>query len=271
MTATTLVRLGERGARRALAGRGRRAPSSTRTQPARSTNTSDTILYADDFDYSGKTVPVIGAGGADHGDRRLRRVARRLAERDSALHLRSQRRLRGLLAQRLQQLRPAPAGGSVGHGARRHLEQRRSRSPASATTDGSTTRPASTSHSRTTAPRAATTTPRSASRQQGGSNSHTMSGTPYFLKYTFDGGWQLLVDGASVASGNVVSGAGGVTIAGFKAAYNAVAQPGHPGRGQQGDCLPGRCDAGRLHRSEASGCPGGSIWPAATTSPSSTT
>src|SRR5205814_5264823 len=57
-------------------------------------------------------------------------------------------------------------------------------------------------------------------RQQGGSNSHTMSGTPYFLKYTFDGGWQLLVDGTAVASGNVVSGAGGVTIAGFKAAYD---------------------------------------------------
>jgi len=57
-------------------------------------------------------------------------------------------------------------------------------------------------------------------RQQGGSNSHTLSGTPYLLKYTFDGGWQLLVDGTSVASGNVVSGTGGVTIAGFKAAYN---------------------------------------------------
>ena len=57
-------------------------------------------------------------------------------------------------------------------------------------------------------------------RQQGGSNSHTLSGTPYLLKYTFDGGWQLLVDGTSVASGNVVSGTGGVTIPGFKAVYN---------------------------------------------------
>src|SRR6185295_16573430 len=35
-----------------------------------------------------------------------------------------------------------------------------------------------------------------------------------------DGGWQFLVDGASVASGNVVSGTGGVTISGFKAAYD---------------------------------------------------
>jgi hypothetical protein len=36
----------------------------------------------------------------------------------------------------------------------------------------------------------------------------------------FDGSWQLLVDGTSVANGNVVSGSGGVTIAGFKAAYD---------------------------------------------------
>jgi hypothetical protein len=40
------------------------------------------------------------------------------------------------------------------------------------------------------------------------------------LKYLLDGSWQLLVDGTSVASGNVVSGTGGVTIAGFKAAYD---------------------------------------------------
>ncbi|HEY5961832.1 MAG TPA: hypothetical protein VIV60_34975, partial [Polyangiaceae bacterium] len=57
-------------------------------------------------------------------------------------------------------------------------------------------------------------------RQQGGSNSHYINGTPYVLKFTFDGGWQLLVDGAAVTSGNVVSGTGGVTIADFKAAYN---------------------------------------------------
>jgi hypothetical protein len=57
-------------------------------------------------------------------------------------------------------------------------------------------------------------------RQQGGANSHYMNGTPYALKYTFDGSWYLLVDGTSVSSGNVVSGEGGVTISGFKAVYN---------------------------------------------------
>jgi hypothetical protein len=58
-------------------------------------------------------------------------------------------------------------------------------------------------------------------RQQGGENSHTISGTPYFLTFSFDGAWKLLVDGTAVASGNVVSGSGGVTIAGFKASYDA--------------------------------------------------
>jgi hypothetical protein len=57
-------------------------------------------------------------------------------------------------------------------------------------------------------------------RQQGGSSSHTMSGTPYFLKFSFDGSWQLLVDGSPAASGNVATSAG-VTIAGFNTAYDA--------------------------------------------------
>ncbi len=59
-------------------------------------------------------------------------------------------------------------------------------------------------------------------RQQGGGSSHYMNGTPYFLKFWFDGGWQLLVDGMSVASGNAASGAsGGVTIDGFNVAHDA--------------------------------------------------
>jgi hypothetical protein len=58
-------------------------------------------------------------------------------------------------------------------------------------------------------------------RQQGGPSSHAMKGTPYFLKFSFDGSWQLLVDGSAVESGNVVSGSGGVTISGFNAAYDA--------------------------------------------------
>ena len=46
------------------------------------------------------------------------------------------------------------------------------------------------------------------------------NGTPCVLKFLFDGTWQLLVDGSAAASGNVLSGSGGVTIPGFKAAYD---------------------------------------------------
>lgn len=55
-------------------------------------------------------------------------------------------------------------------------------------------------------------------RQQGGDTSHDIAGTPYVLKYLLDGSWQLLVDGKAASSGNVVSGTGGVTIAGFNSA-----------------------------------------------------
>jgi len=58
-------------------------------------------------------------------------------------------------------------------------------------------------------------------RYQGGGNSHSISGTPYVLKFWFDGGWQLLVNGQPVASGNVVTGSGGVKIEDFDASYNA--------------------------------------------------
>ncbi len=87
-------------------------------------------------------------------------------------------------------------------------------------------------------------------RQQGGSNSHTLSGTPYLLKYTFDGGWQLLVDGTSVASGNVVSGTGGVTIPGFKAVYNQWHNLAIQVVDSKVTAFCRRRHAGRLHRLE---------------------
>ena len=58
-------------------------------------------------------------------------------------------------------------------------------------------------------------------RQRGGGSSHWSSGTPYFLKFWFDGGWSLWANGSSIASGNVVSGSGGTTIDNFDTAYNA--------------------------------------------------
>ncbi|MGE5789140.1 MAG: hypothetical protein ACM3ZE_31410, partial [Myxococcales bacterium] len=58
-------------------------------------------------------------------------------------------------------------------------------------------------------------------RQQGGANSHYANGTPYLLKYQFDGSWQLLVDGTAVSNGNVATGSGGVTIPNFDSSYQA--------------------------------------------------
>ncbi|MBN2194192.1 MAG: hypothetical protein JW751_15350 [Polyangiaceae bacterium] len=58
-------------------------------------------------------------------------------------------------------------------------------------------------------------------RQQGGSSSHCKNGTPYLLVFSFDGSWDLLVDGSAVASGNVEDGAGGVAIPGFDTAHDA--------------------------------------------------
>jgi len=58
-------------------------------------------------------------------------------------------------------------------------------------------------------------------RQQGGANSHYANGTPYLLKYLFDGSWQLLVDGTVTSSGNVATGSGGVTIPDFDASFQS--------------------------------------------------
>jgi hypothetical protein len=58
-------------------------------------------------------------------------------------------------------------------------------------------------------------------RQQGGENSHSTAGTPYLCKYFYDGGWQLQVDGVTNLSGNVATGAGGTTLPNFDAAYDA--------------------------------------------------
>lgn len=56
-------------------------------------------------------------------------------------------------------------------------------------------------------------------RYQGGPQ--TINGTPYALKFWFDGGWQLLSSGTVVASGNAATGSGGVKIADFNTAHDA--------------------------------------------------
>jgi len=183
-------------------------------------STSDAILYADDFDYTKKTVTLIGAGGKAMGSESYVTarggsqsvMPRFLCDRNGAFeaYLPSGS-ANYVLRQQLDQ--PSMGlGGAWNEGApvtavgdNRWLNYK-------ASVDVSFENSSTQSGNNYAAIGA---------RQQGGANSHTISGTPYVLKFQFDGSWQLLVDGVSAASGNVVTGTGGVTIAGFKAAYDA--------------------------------------------------
>src|SRR6185369_9677518 len=66
MTATTLVRVGDASLGAPLPVEGARTVLDTDMTGA-TPDTTDHILYADDFDYSGETVPVIAATGAITG------------------------------------------------------------------------------------------------------------------------------------------------------------------------------------------------------------
>ncbi|MBN1608197.1 MAG: hypothetical protein JW940_16305 [Polyangiaceae bacterium] len=183
-------------------------------------DTSDTILYADDFDYSAKTVPVIGPGGEITGNEDYITsrggpqsvIPRYVSDRNGAFEaFLPNGSTDYVLRQQLDQS-AAALGGTwnngdpiTGIGDKRWLNYK-------ASVDVSFEN-SSTQNGKNYAAIGA--------RQQGGGSSHTMSGTPYFLKYSFDGSWQLLVDGTAAASGNVVSGSGGVTVAGFEARYDA--------------------------------------------------
>jgi len=183
-------------------------------------STSDSILYADDFDYTKKTVPVIGSGGkvmasesyvtARGGSQSV--MPRYLCDRNGTFeaYLPS-----GATNYVLRQQVDQPSMGLGGTwnegdpiaavGDNRWLDYK-------ASVDVSFENSSTQSGDNYAAIGA---------RQQGGESSHTLSGTPYVLKFQFDGSWQFLVDGVSTASGNVVAGTGGVTIAGFKPTYDA--------------------------------------------------
>ena len=218
MTATTLVRVGDTALGAPLPVEGTRAVLDTDATGSVQ-DTTDKILYADTFDYSGRTVPVIGSGGALNGTEDL--IASRGGSQSVIPRYTCDRNggfeaylpsgsTNYVLRQQVDQATMGLGGtwnnGNpiTGIGDNRWLNYK-------ASVDVSFENNSIQSGNNYAAIGA---------RQQGGSNSHTLSGTPYLLKYTFDGGWQLLVDGTSVASGNVVSGTGGVTIAGFKAVYN---------------------------------------------------
>ena len=219
LTATTLANVSNAAYNVALPVEGVRTVLDTNADGS-AQNISDSTLYADDFDYTKKVVPVIGAGGQIVGSQSYVTsrggsqsvMPRFLCDRNGAFEAYLPSGSSNyVLRQQLDQ--PSMGlGGTWNEGApvtavgdNRWLNYK-------ASVDVSFENNSLQSGNNYAAIGA---------RQQGGANSHTISGTPYVLKFQFDGSWQLLVDGTSVSGGNVVTGTGGVTIAAFKATYDA--------------------------------------------------
>jgi hypothetical protein len=217
LTASTLANVANAESQSPLPVEGARAVLDTDATGA-VPNSADGILYADDFDYSSKTVPVIGTGGklsgtdsyvASRGGSQSV-IPRYTCDRNGGFEAYLPSGSTNYVLRQQVDQSAAGLGGTwnsgdpiTGIGDNRWLNYKASVDVSfeNASVQGGNNYAAI------------------GVRQQGGASSHTMSGTPYFLKFSFDGSWQLLVDGTAVASGNVVSGAGGVTIAGFKSAY----------------------------------------------------
>jgi hypothetical protein len=216
VTATTLVRVQSAEHNVPLPIEGTRTVLDTdATGSAR--NTKDKVLYADTFDYSSRTVPVIGEGGQITGTESyiasrggaLGHIPRYASPRNGAFEAYLPSGSTNYVLRQQVDQSVVGLGGTwnngnpiTGIGDNRWLNYKASVDVSfeNSSTQGGGNYAAL------------------GARQQGGSNSHYINGTPYVLKFLFDGSWQLLVDGTSVASGNVVSGSGGVSIAGFKAA-----------------------------------------------------
>lgn len=183
-------------------------------------DTSDNILYADNFDYSDKTAPIIAEGGEITGiqsyiDSRggsKGAIPRYTSDRNGAFEVylpdgSNNYVLRQQVDQSIMKLGGTWNNGNpiTGIGDNRWMNYKASVDVSFEhnSTEGGNNYAAI------------------GARQQGGENSHYLNGTPYVLKFWFDGGWSLLVNGSTVANGNVVSGSGGVKISGFNTAYNA--------------------------------------------------
>jgi hypothetical protein len=183
-------------------------------------NTKDNILYADDFDYSGKTVPIIGKNGQMTGTQSYIQsrggskgaIPRYTHDRNGAFEAylpdgSTNYVLRQQVDRAIMGLGGTWNGGdpvtAIGDYRWTNYKASVDVSFENNSTQGGANYAAI------------------GARYQGGGSSHTISGTPYVLKFWFDGGWQLLVNNSTVANGNVVSGAGGVKIAGFNPAHDA--------------------------------------------------
>ncbi|MBN2528589.1 MAG: sugar-binding protein [Deltaproteobacteria bacterium] len=183
-------------------------------------DTSDTILYADDFDYSDLSVPIFADGGKIDGDESYidsrgsnsGLIPRYTSDRNGAFEAylpagNDNYVLRQQLDGSLMGLGATWNNGDpiTGIGDNRWMNYKVSVD-------------VSFEHNGT---EGGDNYAAVGARQQGGGNSHTLSGTPYMLKFWYDGGWSMWVDGNSVASGNVATGSGGTTISGFDTAFDA--------------------------------------------------
>jgi hypothetical protein len=182
-------------------------------------DTSDNVLYADDFDYSDQAVPRFGEGGAVDGSEPLiasrggdqGAIPRYLSARNGAFEVILPNGSNDYVL-RQQVDEPSMGLGETwndgnpiaGIGDNRWLNYRAS-VDVSFENDGT---------------QGGENYAAIGARQQGGGNSHDIAGTPYLLKFSFDGSWELLIDGNPQATGNVATGAGGAQIAGFNGVYD---------------------------------------------------
>ncbi|RAV05097.1 S-layer homology domain-containing protein [Paenibacillus sp. YN15] len=183
-------------------------------------NTTDSILYADDFNYTGKTAAVIGPGGQITGSQSYidsrggskGAMPRYTHDRNGAFEAYLDEATGNYVLRQQLDKSIMGLGGTWNNG-----------EPVTAIGDNRWTNyKASVDVSfENNSTQSGANYAAIGARYQGGGSSHSITGTPYVLKFWFDGGWQLLVNNASVANGNAATGAGGVKIDGFNAAYDA--------------------------------------------------
>jgi len=176
-------------------------------------STGDGLLYADDFDYARKRVPVIGRGGRVVGTESF--IASRGGDK-SAIPLYTSDRNGAFEAylpdgSRNYVLRQQLDQSIMGLGGAWNPGDAVTRIGDSRWLDYTASVDVSFENSATQGNYA----------MLGIREQHGDVGAPYKLRFTFNGGWQLLVDNTAVAGGNVVSGEGGVTIPGFDTAPDA--------------------------------------------------
>jgi hypothetical protein len=183
-------------------------------------NTTDNVLYADDFDYSGQTVPIIGADGEIAGSQDYIEsrggsksvIPRYTHDRNGAFEVYLDEQSQNYVLRQQLDREIMGLGGTWNGG-----------DPVTAIGDYRWTnyRASVDVSFETNNTFGGNNYAAIGARYQGGGSSHNIGGTPYVLKFWLDGGWQLLVNNSGVANGNVASGTGGVKIDGFDTAHDA--------------------------------------------------